>query len=103
MLQALVRRGARVQIAQSGRSLPPLTGLDLILVDLAHGSGLNRARVTALNRRSGHALVVALHHGALAHERTPGADLAVEGFVHADAWQPLLDTLGSGPIPAAMS
>ena len=103
MLRALARRGARVQIAQSGRPLPPLTGLDLILVDLAHGSGLNRARVTALNRRPGRALVVALHYGALAHERAPGADLAVEGFVHADAWHPLLDALGSAPIPVAMS
>lgn len=63
---------------------------DLILVDLVHGTGLTREMVAALNRRSGRAMVVALHEGVLGSRRDEASELVVEGFCRSTDWRPLL-------------
>jgi hypothetical protein len=93
VVQSLESRGIGVHVAHSTRPLPVLDGLDLILVDVAHGPGLDRARVAALNRRGGGAAIVVLHEGSLAGAAFAEADLAVEGFCHADELHRLLPSL----------
>ena len=63
---------------------------DLILVDLVHGTGLTREMVAALNRRSGRAMVVALHEGVLEARRDEVSELVVEGYCRCTDWRPLL-------------
>lgn len=94
MVRTLRRRGVRVRIPAFGAPLrEPGRGPDVILVDLVHGTGLTRDRVAALNRRRGHAIVVALHEGSLEPGRDATADLAVEGFCRSEDWPRLLGTL----------
>ena len=93
VVRSLEDRGIGVHVAHSTRPLPILDGLDLILVDVAHGPGQDRARVAALNRRGGGAPVVVLHEGSLAGAASAEADLAVEGFCHADELHRLLPAL----------
>jgi len=93
VVRVLENRGIGVHVAHPTRPLPILDGLDLILVDVAHGPGLDRARVAALNRRRGGAPVIVLHEGSLAADAAAEADLAVEGFCRADELDQLLPSL----------
>lgn len=83
--EAIVRtlrlRGLTVRVPRSGAPLRALSRRPgVILVDLVHGAGLTREMVTALNRRRGQAIVVALHEGSFGPAQDPTSDLAVEGF-----------------------
>ena len=104
LVQALRSRGVLVRVPLPDEMTRALAGSpDVVLVDLVHGTGLTRGLVSRLNRRRGHAMVVALHEGGLEPRGNEIAGLAVEGFCRSADWRPLLGALEARPegAPAA--
>jgi hypothetical protein len=104
LVQALRSRGVLVLVPRPHEMPRALRGSpDVVLVDLVHGTGLTHAMVSRLNRRRGHAMVVALHEGWLEPRGSEIAGLAVEGFCRSADWRPLLGALetrpGGSPAP----
>ena len=98
MVRSLRSRGIPVRVPRAGAPLRAWRRRpDVILVDLVHGAGLTRSLVTALNRRRGRALVVALHEGSLEPGRGAAADLVIEGFCRSAEWERLLVALSPRP------
>jgi hypothetical protein len=105
LVRALRSHGVVVRIPRPSQTRRALGGSpDVVLVDLVHGTGLTRAMVSRLNRRRGHAMVVALHEGWLEPRGGEIAGLAVEGFCRSADWRPLLGALEARPggFPAAL-
>ena len=90
-LHALAERGIPVAVARN--PLRAMRGLRrspvVVLVDLVHGAGLNRAAVQRLNRERGRSLVVALHQGGFGAFQNELANLNVDGFCRAGNWRPI--------------
>ena len=105
LVQALRAHGVVVRIPRP-HEMPRALGSspDVVLVDLVYGTGLTRAMVAQLNRRRGHAMVVALHEGWLEPPGSEIAGLAVEGFCRSADWRPLLGALETRPggVPAPL-
>jgi hypothetical protein len=94
MVHAMRSNGITVRAPHQRASRRAFGGRpDLILVDLVHGTGLTREMVAALNRRSGRAMVVALHEGMLGSQRDEASELVVEGYCRCTDWRPLLRAL----------
>ena len=102
IVRTLRHRGVTVRVPRSGAP-PRALGRrpDVILVDLVHGAGLTREMVSALNRRRGQAIVVALHEGSLGPALDETSELVVEGFCHCADWPWLLAAIADREYPGA--
>jgi len=91
LVGALSRTGVTVRVARHPvRALRLLLHRpSLVLVDLTHRA-LDAAVVTALNRRRGATVVLALDRDRLASDDDSSADLAVDGFCRTDVARPIL-------------
>ncbi len=96
MLHGLATRGIPVAVPRNPRrALRRLRRAPVVvLVDLVHGTGLDQAAVTHLNRARGRSLVVALHQGGFGAFHKELAHLNVDGFCRAGNWQPIAGLAG---------
>ena len=96
LLRALTTRGIPVAVVRDPtRVLSALRRTPVVvLVDLVHGAGLDRASVARLNRDRGQSLVVALHQGAFGDALGELANLSVDGYCRAGNWRPIAGLAG---------
>ena len=102
-LRALRRLGVRARAASDPvRTLRALgSAPGVVLVDLVNGSGLDPFAISALNRRAGRTVVLALHAGGFGLYHEAVADLSVDGFCRVGDWGPVVGATVGHPTYAA--
>ncbi len=101
VVHSLRRADAEVRIATGpARALALLRHApELVLVDLAHGAGLNTTVVRMLNRPRGATLVLAMHEGNLEHAEPAVSQLCVDGYCRPSDLIGRMALAGSAVLP----